>query len=107
MILTLTTFQKRQTMQTIKASQVVLVVKNQPANAGDLRHAGLIPGSGRSAGGGHATHSSILAWRVPKTGTELVIAHRITKRHYRSDLACMHGDSEKIVFLGLGERGGE
>ena len=26
------------------------VVKNQPANAGDLRDAGLIPGSGRYAG---------------------------------------------------------
>ena len=32
------------------ASQVALVVKNLPANAGD---AGLIPGSGRSPGGGH------------------------------------------------------
>ena len=32
------------------ASQVVLVVKNLPANAGDV---GLIPGSGRSPGGGH------------------------------------------------------
>ena len=35
------------------ASQVVLVVKNTPANAGDVRDAGLIPGSGRSPGGGH------------------------------------------------------
>ena len=32
--------------------QVVLVVKNPPANAGDIRDAGLIPGSGRSPGGG-------------------------------------------------------
>ena len=31
-----------------KASQVVLVVKNLPANAGDRRDLGLIPGSGRS-----------------------------------------------------------
>ena len=30
------------------ASQVVLVVKNPPANAGDIRDVGLIPGSGRS-----------------------------------------------------------
>ena len=29
------------------ASQVVLVVKNLPANAGDVRDSGLIPGSGR------------------------------------------------------------
>ena len=32
------------------ASQVMLVVKNLPANAGDL---GSIPGSGKSPGGGH------------------------------------------------------
>ena len=30
------------------ASQVVLVMKNPPANAGDVRDAGSIPGSGRS-----------------------------------------------------------
>ena len=31
--------------------QVALVVKNPPANAGDIRDAGSIPGSGRSPGG--------------------------------------------------------
>ena len=34
------------------ASQVALVVKNSPANAGDVRDVGLIPGLGRSPGGG-------------------------------------------------------
>ena len=29
------------------------MAKNPPANAGDVRHASLIPGSGRSSGGGH------------------------------------------------------
>ena len=33
--------------------QVVLVVKNPPANAGEARDAGSIPGLGRSLGGGH------------------------------------------------------
>ena len=33
--------------------QVALVVKNLPDNAGEVRDAGLIPGSGRSPGGGH------------------------------------------------------
>ena len=33
------------------ASQVV--VKNPPVNAGDARHLGLIPGSGRCPGGGN------------------------------------------------------
>ena len=35
------------------ASQVVPVVKNLPANAGDIKDVGLIPGLGRSPGGGH------------------------------------------------------
>ena len=35
------------------ASQVVLTVKNLPANAGDIRDAGSIPGSGRPSGGGN------------------------------------------------------
>ena len=34
------------------ASQVVLVVKNLPAKAEDIRDASLIPGLGRSSGGG-------------------------------------------------------
>ena len=34
-------------------SQVVLVVKNPPANAGDIRDANSIPGKGRSPGRGH------------------------------------------------------
>ena len=43
------------------------MVKNPPANPGDIRDTGSIPGSGRSPGGGHGTHSSILAWRIPWT----------------------------------------
>ena len=33
---------------------------NLPANAGDIKDMGLIPGSGR-------THFSILAWEIPRT----------------------------------------
>ena len=36
-----------------RASQLALVVKSTPANAGDIRDEGSIPGSGRSPGGGH------------------------------------------------------
>ena len=35
------------------ASQVMLVVKNLAANAGDIRDLGSVPESGRSPGGGH------------------------------------------------------
>ena len=34
-------------------SQVVLVIKNPPANTGDIRDWGSIPESGRSSEGGH------------------------------------------------------
>ena len=37
------------------ASQVVLVVKNLPANVGDTRDMGLIPGSGRCPGVGNGS----------------------------------------------------
>ena len=50
-----------------RASQVSLVVKNPPANAGDVRDTDLIPGLGRSLEEGMATHSSVLAWRIPWT----------------------------------------
>ena len=36
------------------ASQVALVVKKPPANAGDIRDTGSIPRSGRAPGGGHS-----------------------------------------------------
>ena len=38
----------------IWASQVALVVKNPSVSAGAIRDAGLIPGSGRSPGGGYS-----------------------------------------------------
>ena len=49
------------------ASQVVLVVKNPPACAGDLRDLGLIPGQEDPSEEGMATHSNILTWRIPWT----------------------------------------
>ena len=41
------------------ASQVVLVVKNLPTNAGDIRETGLILGLGRSTGGGNSNSSPV------------------------------------------------
>ena len=48
-------------------SQVALVVKNPPANTGDVRDTGLMPGSGRYPGEEMATQSSTLAWEIPWT----------------------------------------
>ena len=46
----------------IVGSQLVLVVKNPPANAGDIRDLGLIPGLGRSPGEGNGYP---LQWGLP------------------------------------------
>ena len=82
------------------ASRVALVVKNPPPSAGDVRDEGLISVLGRSPGKGNgnplhalekemATHSSILAWRIPGAvepgGLLSVGSHRV--RHDWSDLA--------------------
>ena len=37
------------------------VSKESTCNWGDLAS---VPGEGRSSGGGHGTHSSVLAWRI-------------------------------------------
>ena len=55
-------------MNVLDLSQVALVVKNPPTNGGDLRDAGLILGGEDPLEEGMATHSSILAWRIPWTG---------------------------------------
>ena len=44
---------------------MVLVVKNPPENEEDVKDVGLIPGLGRAPGEGTATHTSVLAWRIP------------------------------------------
>ena len=49
------------------ASQVELVVKNQPVNTGDVRDVSSIPGSGRSLEKEMATCFSILTWKSPWT----------------------------------------
>ena len=44
------------------------MVKSPPANAGDVRDEGLIPGSGRCPGGGHGNpRLENLAWRIQWT----------------------------------------
>ena len=60
---------------------MALMVKNLPANAGDIRDAVLIPRLGRFTGGGHAIHSTILAWSIPWTEEPGGLSvHRVLKR---------------------------
>ena len=73
------------------SSQVVLVVKNPLAKAGDIREAGLITGSGRSRGGCLAT-PIVLPEKSPWTEEPGWLwsmgSHRV--RHNWSNLACTH-----------------
>ena len=74
------------------ASKVALVVKNPPANAGNIRDLGSIPGSGRSPGGGNGNPLQYSSWRIPwpeePGGLWSVGSQRI--RHNRSDLTHTH-----------------
>ena len=49
------------------ASQAAPVVKNPPSNAGDIRDVDLTLGREDPLEEGMATHTSILAWRIPWT----------------------------------------
>ena len=60
---------------------MALVVKNPPANAGDTRDASLIPGWGRSPGGGHGNPFQYSCPENPKDrGGWQAKDHRVTKR---------------------------
>ena len=58
------------------------MVKNWPANAGDISDVGLISGSERFPGGGHATHSQYSCPRI--TWTERLAGYS-TEHHKASD----------------------
>ena len=62
------------------ASQVVLVVKNSPANAVNIRHAGLIPELGRSPGGGNGNLLEYSCLENPvDRGALWATAHRVAE----------------------------
>ena len=54
-------------MGTKKVNLMVLVVKNPPANAEDIRDVGSISGSGRSHGGGHGSPLQYSCLGIPWT----------------------------------------
>ena len=58
---------------------MALAVKNLPTNAEDLRGWGLVPGSGGAPEKGMATHSSILAWRLPWTEEPRATSNRVAR----------------------------
>ena len=63
----------------LRASHVLLVVKNSPTNVGDTRDTGLLPGSGRSPGGGHGNPLQCSCWKSMGRGAWWATAHAATK----------------------------
>ena len=56
------------------------MVKNSPANAGDVRDTGLVPGLGRSPGGGHDNPLQYSCLENPMdSGVWWAIVHVVTK----------------------------
>ena len=85
------------------ASQVALVVKNLPANAGALKDAGLIPGLGRSLGGRHGSpfQSSCLENPMDR-GTWWATVHSTAQSHDQSNLAYIHPYIQVHIYTGGG-----
>ena len=68
----------------VGASQVALVGKNLPANAGDLRGSGLIPGSGRFPGRGNGNPLQYSCLKNPTDrGAWWAMIHWVAKRQTR------------------------
>ena len=79
-----------------RVSQVALVVKNLPANAGDVRGMGLIPGLGRSP---RRRHGNLLQYSC--------LEHSMDKRVHgvaKSRIACMRGRTNLESPSSSGER---
>ena len=80
----------------------MLVVKNPPTSAGDVRDASSMPGLRRSPRRGHSNPLQFLTWRIPRTedpgGLQSIWLERVA--HDWGDLANMHARESKInIFL--------
>ena len=74
---------------------MVLVVKNMPANAEDLREVGLIPGLGRSAGAGHGNPHQYSCLKNPKDrGVWQAMVHKVAKSQTQLKQFCTQFSTE-------------
>ena len=81
---------------------MALVVENLPANAGDIRDPGSVPGLGRSPEGGHGNPLHYCYLENPMDrGTWWATVHRVAKSWTRLKLLSMHASEQ----AGLASRG--
>ena len=75
------------------------MVKNLPANAGDLRDVGLIPGSGRSAGGRHGSSLQYSSLENPvDRGAWRATVHRVARSRVQLKQRSTHTQDEVYIF---------
>ena len=86
---------------------MVLLLKNLPANVGDVREAGSNPGLGGSPGGGMATHLGVLIQRIPQTEEAGRLQPMGLQRvgHDQSDLGFPGGSEDKASDCKAGDLG--
>ena len=80
----------------VRASQVALVIKNPPANAGDIRDVGSIPELRRSPGGGQPITVFLPVWSEDPGQLQSMGLQRV--RHDWSDVACMQARIHTCIF---------
>ena len=83
-------------------SQMVLVVMNLPTNAEDIRNMGLIPGLGRSPGGGHGNplHHSCLE-NFFERGAWQAAVHRVTQSQTWLKQLIAHAHSTLLLYIDI------
>ena len=75
------------------ASQVALVIKNPPANAGDIRDVRSLPGLGRSPGEGHGNPLQYSCLENPEDrGAWWATVHGLAKSQTRLKQLAMRGN---------------
>ena len=88
-------------IQDVGASQVVLVGKNLPANARDLRGEGSIPGLERSHGGGHSNPPQYSCLENPMNrGAWKAILHRMVHSQTQLKRLSMHACTQDVDAKG-------
>ena len=76
----------------LHSPQMALVVKHPPANSGDIRDTGLIPGSRRFPGGGHSNPLQYSCLKNPMNREAWqAIVHRVAKSQ-----TCMHAVCNRL-----------
>ena len=73
------TIYNSQYLEATWASELAIVVKNSPVNAGDLRDEGLIPGSGKSPGRMHGNPLQYSCLENPMDSGWRAMVHRVTE----------------------------